>query len=462
MTVARAAALGALALALVVVAVILLSGGGGTQYTLRFETAGGLVPNNEVQVGGRAVGSIDDIKLTDNNQVQMKVTVNDEIAPLHEGTTATVRALSLSGVANRYIAINPGPNNAPKLKDGATLTTEKTTSLVSLDQLFDTLDPKTRAGLRNVIRGSATWYSGPDLNGRPASQGFNAASRYFSPFLSTTDQLVQQLLLDQPALNRFVLDTSRVTSAIASRRTDLTALVGNANTALGAIASENDSLSQALTDLPTTLRKANSTFVNLRATLADLDVLVSASKPATKNLEPFLEALRPLVADAKPTVRDLRRLISEPGPANDAIDLLHRSPKLAAEANQAFPSTVKALQGSQEIVEFVRPYAPEAIMFLRDFGNTPATYDANGHYARIAPTFSAFKLTDTPGGQVLTQLPPALRPPAYQTGQTLRCPGSATQPRPDGSNPFLDDGRLTPGTGGPGTDCNPATLPPGP
>jgi phospholipid/cholesterol/gamma-HCH transport system substrate-binding protein len=455
MTIARAVAVGALTLAVVVVAFLLLRGGGGTEYKLRLQTASGLVKNNEVQVGGRKVGSIKNIDLTDDNQAEVTISLDDAFAPLHEGTTATTRALSLSGIANRYIALSPGPNNAKALPDGATLTTEKTTSLVDLDQLFDAFDAPTRNGLRNVIQGFAAQYSGRTLNGQVTSSEFNRSTQYFSPFLSSTDALVQQLLRDQPALNRFLVDTSRVVTTLSTRRDDLSALVGNANTTAAAIASEDASLSQTLGQLPTTLRKANTTFVNLRSTLDDLDVLVNASKPATKRLEPFLKALRPLVADAKPTIRDLRRLIREPGDANDAIDLLNRAPALATAGRRAFPSTVAALQGSQEVVQYLRPFGPEAIGFLRDFGQTASNYDANGHFARIQPIFNAFQLD--PSGSVLTAVPPALRGLGAQTGLTERCPGAASQPRPDGSNPFLDGGRLVPGT-----DCDPSQVPPGP
>ena len=84
--------------------------------------------------------------------------MQDGYAPLHEGTTALIRATSLSGIANRYIALTPGPNSNPKLSDGATLGTDKTTSIVDLDQLFNTLDPKTRTSLQQFIQGSAQWY----------------------------------------------------------------------------------------------------------------------------------------------------------------------------------------------------------------------------------------------------------------------------------------------------------------
>src|SRR5882672_10302187 len=138
---ARGAALGALVLAVAVVAVLLLRGDGGTTYKLRFQNAGQLVKDDDVQVGGRRIGSVRKISLTDDNQAEITVTVQGDYAPLHEGTTALVRATSLSGIANRYIALTPGPNSGPKLPDGATLQADKTTSIVDLDQLFNTLDP---------------------------------------------------------------------------------------------------------------------------------------------------------------------------------------------------------------------------------------------------------------------------------------------------------------------------------
>ena len=89
----------------------------------------------------------------------MTITVGASHAPLHEGTTALIRATSLSGVANRYIALTPGPElQSPRCPTGRRLETDKTTSIVDLDQLFNTLDPKTRKSLQEVIQGSAAWY----------------------------------------------------------------------------------------------------------------------------------------------------------------------------------------------------------------------------------------------------------------------------------------------------------------
>jgi phospholipid/cholesterol/gamma-HCH transport system substrate-binding protein len=444
MTLARGLAFGAVGVA-VVVAILLLTGGSKHEYTLVFQSAGQLVKDNDVQVGGRRIGRVADIKLSANNLAEVRIQVDEPYAPLHIGTTATIRSGSLSGVANRFVSLSPGPNSAPKIDDGATLGLDKTTTSVDLDQLFDTLDPKTRANLQKVIKGSSQQYKGKGAKA-------NEALKYFNPTLSTTSRLVNELDRDQQSLQDFIIYTARATTALASRRSDLSSLVGNANTASGAIASESASLDQALTALPRTLRQANTTFVNLRSTLDDLDQLVDASKPVAPRLAPFFKQLRPLLHDAQPTIKDLRTLISRPGAGNDLIDLLRKQPQLTKVATPTFQHTIKGLQQGTPVLQFIRPYAPDLIGWFRDFGQTTANYDANGHFARISPIVNAFQFTDNPAGGTLTALQPADRQVGLQSGKVRRCPGAATQAAADGSNPYAPDG----------SDCDPSIVPPGP
>jgi phospholipid/cholesterol/gamma-HCH transport system substrate-binding protein len=444
MTASRGVALVALVAAVVVV-VLLVGGGSKHEYKLVFQSAGQLVKDNDVQIGGRRIGRVADIKLRSDNLAEVRIQVDEPYAPLHGGTTATIRSGSLSGVANRYIALAPGPNNAPKLDDGTELGLDKTTTSVDLDQLFDALDPKTRKSLQKVIKGSATQYAG---KGEQA----NEALKYFNPALSTTSRLVNELDRDQQSLQDFIIYTARATTALAERRGDISGLVSNANTTSGAIASESESLNRALKALPTTLRQANTTFVNLRSTLDDLDQLVDASKPVAPRLAPFFRQLRPLVTDARPTIKDLSTLISRPGAGNDLIDLLRKQPRLTQVATPTFQHTIKGLQQGTPVLQFIRPYAPDLIGWFRDFGQSTANYDANGHFARISPIVNAFQFTENPAGGTLTALKPAERQVGLQSGKIRRCPGSSTQAAADGSNPYAPEG----------SDCDPSIVPPGP
>jgi phospholipid/cholesterol/gamma-HCH transport system substrate-binding protein len=442
-TAARAVALGALVVAAILVATLLLGGDSTTKYKAVFENAGQLVRDDDVQIGGRRVGSITDIRLTDDNRAIVDFEVEEGFVPLREGTRALVKATSLSGIANRYIVLTPG--SGPELEEGATLAEDSTTSIVEIDQLFNTLDDRTRKGLQDVIQGSATQF-------RDKGDRANEATKYFNPTLSTTRRLVNEIGRDERTLQRFLIDGAKAMTALAEKRATLTELVSNANEASQGIAAENDALSEILARLPSTMRRANSTFVNLRATLTDLDVLVAESKPATRRLAPFFRELRPLVRDLRPTIADLRRAITRRGPNNDLLDLTRKAPRLAEVARPALRNTTAAIRQSLPVLDFSRPYLPELTGWFRDFGQAGANYDANGHFGRIQPLFNNFQFRDDPAGGMLYPQDPDNRLEGVETGNLRRCPGAASQPAADGSAPFTDDG----------LDCDPRLALTGP
>jgi len=449
MTIARGVAAAALVLAIVLIAVLLFRGASTHQYDLVFQNAGQLVKDDDVQVGGRRIGSVRKITLTDDNRARVRVEIREPYAPLREGTTAVIRLTSLSGIANRYISLTPAPNSAKQVDDESTLAVGSTTDVVDLDQLFNALDPAARKDLQGVIQGFATQYDG---KGMQAGQ----SAEYFNPFLSTSRRLVNQLTQDEGTLTDFIVNSSRAVTAVAEKRDDLASLVGNTNTTAAAIGNENVALARALGLLPTTLRRANTTFVNLRATLDDLDVLVAESKPATKDLAPFLRELRPLVHSARPTIKDLRKLVTRPGTNNDLLDATRKLPGLQKVASPTFVNSRQALQKSQPVLEFIRPYVPELTGWFHDFGQATSNYDANGHFARIQPIFNAFSFDDNPAGGVLRPHGLNQKFEGLQTNVAKRCPGAASQPAADGSAPYTDNGNLGP------DDCDPSQVLPGP
>ncbi len=100
----RAAAVAAIVVVLVGVGAILFGGGSSYQVRAIFTNASQIVTGDQVQVAGNAIGSVSDIVLTPNGQAQLTLQINDSTyRPLREGTDATVRQTSLSGIANRYI-----------------------------------------------------------------------------------------------------------------------------------------------------------------------------------------------------------------------------------------------------------------------------------------------------------------------------------------------------------------------
>jgi len=441
---------GVLAAFVLVVYLLFGSSDSGYKYTLQFETGGQLVPGNEVLTAGQTVGTIDSVDLTDDSQAAIEVTMEE---PLREGTSVVIRTPSLSGVANRYISLTPGPNNMPDYEEGATISGADTTAPVDLDQIFNIFQERERRSLQKFIEGNATIYSGK-------SRLANQAYKFLNPALSTSERLFAELSSDSVALERFMVSGAQAFGAIADRRDDLTELVTDTNTFLQAISNRNNDLDRSLAALPQTLRQGNTTFVNLRATLDDLDPLVQASLPATKNLAPFLRRTRIVAEDSIPVFSDLSDVVSLPGPNNDLADNLRILPGVQGEAETALPAAIDAMNDSQDNLELLVPYAPDFMSLISRFAAVTSNYDANGHYARVSP--SAQNIFDyATNGAAPDTLEPIYTSPErqyedIQFGLFQRCPGGGSAPAADGSNPFLPGDTL--GLSG----CNPSDLPPGP
>jgi phospholipid/cholesterol/gamma-HCH transport system substrate-binding protein len=423
------------------VAVIVLRGG-GSNYTIKadFQNASQLVKGNLVQVSGRPVGKVSTITLTPDGQAEVTMKIDDAYSPLREGTQATVRASSLSGIANRYVDLNLAPASARHIPSGGVIDAGHTTTAVDLDQIFNVFDPKTRQSLRNVIRGSANQYTG---KGAPA----NAGLAYLNPSLVSASALFSELNRDTSEFKRFISSNSHLVTDVSQRANDLAGLVDNLATTTGAIGRQGAALQDAIRQLPDFMRRANTTFVNLRATLNDLTPLVNESKPVAKKLRPFLRELRPLARDAQPTVRDLVNLIKKPGANNDLIELTRSNVPVrdtaigpvqvnGASREGAFPASVKALKASTPELASARPYAPDLMGWFDDFSHS-GVYDALGGVSRAALYVNLFTLTgnvpNIPGGLI----PPTDRAANFAANAKLhqnnRCPGSMERDTGDGS-----------------------------
>jgi phospholipid/cholesterol/gamma-HCH transport system substrate-binding protein len=411
------------------VAFVLLRGGDDYRVRLAFVNASQLVKGDQIKVGGLPVGTIDDIDLGEDNEAVVTATITaDDLTPLHQGTTGAIRISSLSSVANRFIALNPGPNSAPELDDGTLIPAARTTSQVELDSVLNTLDVATRSATQRLLRGTAGLYTGQEA---AANRGLEA----LDPALSQLDAVARELGRDQPALERFLVRSATVVDAVADRDPDLRAALDGTAATAQTLADRSTALSGALTKAPGTLAQASRT-------LRDVGTTFTAQQPAARKLQP-------VAAPATALVRELQPLLTD-GPAAlrsvDAIlpDLrrvLRAMPALRRTALPAFAALNAALDGVQPIVDEALPYVPDLYHGLVSGfgGGAVQAYDANGHYARIEPIANTQALAGLLGG-VGSSLKIG-----HQDGLTSRCPGAAYEPSADGSSPLkLADGRCDP------------------
>ena len=430
--------------AAIVVIVLVLVAAGGSSYSVhaRFTSASQIVKGNAVKVSGASVGSVGDIRLTDNGQADVTLKINgDGYFPLRRGTRAIIRQSSLSGVANRYVDLQLGGARGAKIPDGGSLSTDSTEAAVDLDQIFDTFDPKTRAGTQKSVEFLRDFQAGNEDEA-------NAALRYLNPALSSTSRLFAEINRNTPDFKRFIVATSRLVTDVSAQDDVLSGLVRNLATTTSALTSNGNSLAQGIGLLPNVMRKADTTFVNLRSSLNDLTPLVDVAKPIVRTrLRPLLSELRPFATAARPAVRDLSATVRRKGSDNDLVELLRRQPALAQIATQsaerngkerpgALPETIKALNGITPQLAFLRPYSPDLIGWFDDF-STSGAYDAMGSFSRAALELNGFTL-----GPLLNLLPvpndlrTALLSAGVQTGRNNRCPGAMERRASDGSNPY--------------------------
>jgi phospholipid/cholesterol/gamma-HCH transport system substrate-binding protein len=389
------------------------------------------VKGDQVKVGGVPVGKVSEIGLDDNGRAHLTLSLRDKsLTPLHFGTKAIVRSVSLAGIANRYVAIFPGPDNAPKIPDGGQIPADDATPEVDLDAVLNTLGPSAQRDLHDLVAAGSGMIS-PEAE-RQASDGLRA----LNPALSQSAATARQIIRDQPAFERFILESANVVSTVASRPADLDQVVGNVSGALDALSSRSRELDRTLVKLPDTLRAANTTLVNVRATLADLRPALRDARPAAPLLSALLERLSPIARQAIPVVARTQRAVNRPGSDVDLLGVVRGFVPLSKTAVPAFASLRGTLSDALPVVREARPYTPDVVGGLvNGFGGTTAGYyDANGHYARIAFEGGPYSLAN--GGSVVPLPPSHDGLSGYRKGLTSRCPGAATQPAPDKSNPF--------------------------
>ena len=441
--VARLVAGGALLTAIVVLAVLLLTSGSSYTLRLNFQDAGGLVNGNLVMIGPASVGTVNSINLTQDGLAQVQVSLGSNASPMHEGTVARVFENSLSGNANRYIVLEPGPGQAPVIPSGGLIGLEHTRSFVSLDQVFDAFNPLTRLGLRNFIQGQAA-----SIQGR--AQEAHQTLLYFAPALQSTSDVTKALAQDEPAFDGLLVQGAQAMSLLASRSQQLTQLVANGNTATGAIARQAQSLQRALQLFPSALTSSTTSFQGLNRTLDVLDPLVAALKqavgPGGQDFTNFATDLRSFVNVSIPTVANLNGLIHNPTGGGDLTKLLQQTPALADEAQKVFPRLIKQMNDSQAQLDYFREYTPDLVAAFTNLGQVGGYYDANGHYARTQPGFFAFNLD--PANELQARNPQDRYSGLHRLAN--RCPGSAVQASPDGSAPWQVPG------------CSLTSVPPGP
>ncbi|HET9104971.1 MAG TPA: MlaD family protein [Solirubrobacteraceae bacterium] len=439
----RLTALAALLIAALAILVLILSGGSTYVLHARFYDAGQLVSGDLVTVGGHQVGTVGRVGLAPNGLADVELDITDgAITPLRATSQAQIGQLSLTGVANRFVGLTPGPGRP--IPDGGILPVAQTHGIVDLDVLLDSLTEPVRAQLQQLIR------SGAYLVSAPSARQFNAAVPYLNPALSQTSALASEVVSDRFALARLLSSTADLARTLAAHDADLSGAVTDTAAVLREVAARRAALQDTLTRAPAVLRQGTRVLRDARPTLRAVNATLRALIPNAPPLATLLRRLRPAVADALPVITGVSALVP---PARRSLQAF---PAAERAAVPAIVSLAAALPPITPILAGLRPYIPDAVagFFNGVGGATGAGYDANGHYLKAQLDVQGN------GGGSLSGLLAILGAQAGmlgplnggRTGLLAPCPGGGQPPAADRSNAWA-----SPDVGGtPGTLCNPA------
>lgn len=372
------AAIGAGALLVATVGVVAGSGDGYTVDVV-LPAATNLVKGSEVEIDGATAGRVKELQTRDGKAV-VTVALEDDYAPLHDGTTARVSYKALLG--ERILELFPGKDSATALSDGALV--EGSVDRVELDQVLAALDKPTRVRLQSLLDRLSTTLDGKEGEVQSTIQTLG-------PAVEALGQVLEAVGSDGPTIRKLVTRLSTLMTTLDEHDGELESTITDLTTATGTIAANRRQLATALADLPETLQTAE-------ATLRDVPDTVEAASPLLEALAPGMEQLPGVAEQLEPVLRDLRPTIAQLRPTlGSAQALLDHTPALLDGAGSVLPQADQVLGDLGPALTYLRPYSPELVGWLANWGSAAANYDANGHYLRAFIEEGSTSLVNNPG-----------------------------------------------------------------
>jgi phospholipid/cholesterol/gamma-HCH transport system substrate-binding protein len=370
----------AVALALLIGGAVMASKSNNYKVALMLPNANNVFAGATVQRDGFPAGTVKKIEVV-NGKAKATIQLDDAFAPLHDGAHAEVVWKGVLG--ERIVQLSDGPSKNAAVPSGALLT-NVASEPVELSDVMSSLDAPTRKKLNVLIANINATTTGHETNIRNslATSG---------PAVEALGAVLSDLGTDGEAIRQILTQSNRTMSILAARQQTLGQIVRDLSGMSADVVKRRQELGQTLNKLPGVIDEADTTLQQVPDAvdetvplLKDLDPATKKLAKVSKNLKPVMQDLRPAVADLKPTLASL-------------AELLQYTPAFMEAGQRTFPDIDKALKGSQDAVRFIRPYTPELVGWMSNWGSAGGNYDLNGHYARFHILEGAEAVIPTPG-----------------------------------------------------------------
>lgn len=371
----------------------------GYQFHAYFPEAAQLAQQADVRISGVPVGKVVKTQLGPDNTTDVTIQLDERYAPIPRDARAILRQKTLLG--ETYVELTPGNKSGGLLKEGGRLPASQVQRTVELDEIFRSLDERTRRDFQVWMQSSAE-----ALRGR--GQDFNDTLGNLAPFVTGTNELLTILNRQEPMVQGFFRNTGIVFDALSERGNDLSSLITNSNIVFGTIGDRNDALEAVFKALPTFERESQLTVERLDRFARNTDPLVTQLRPVARQLSPTLQSLDRLAPPFRDFFVDLGPLITASYRGLPAFSRFLDDLRPALGQLDPFTRTLNP------VLRFLVSYLPEIDSF---FGNFTAATNTTGidqlKYLRGMAPFS-------PEG--LATYPERL---AYNRPNSYRSPGTS-------------------------------------
>ena len=276
----------------------------GYQFKVAFPEATQLAVEADVRVAGVSVGKVRAKSLdpAHPNRTVATIELTRKFAPIARDAHAILRQKTLLG--ETYVELTPGnKRQAGTVPDGGFLADARVAKTVELDEIFQALDPKTRASFRS-------WQQ--DLSKAVAGRGrdLNDALGNLPAFADDGNDLLTVLDGQSQEVSGLVRGTGQVFGALTQDEGQLHNLVVNAGDTFDATSRQQEALAETFRIFPTFLDESKATFQRLERFSKDTDPLVQELRPAMRDLSPTLRDVRALAPDLRNLFVNLDPLIT--------------------------------------------------------------------------------------------------------------------------------------------------------
>jgi phospholipid/cholesterol/gamma-HCH transport system substrate-binding protein len=381
----------------------------GYEVTVPLTDVDNLVFQSDVRIAGVNVGKVDGIE-TVGRQTMVTVELDESVAPLHEGSTVSVRNKTM--IEETYLEFTDG--TGPEYASGSELPADAVEHSVQLNDVLTSLDDGTRRDLSKVIRSSGAALGGTredvdlvlaglgDLGDNAgALEALAEQSADLRALTLTSTQVLDALDVQQGRIVDLVRDSQRLTQVTSDHDQDVEALMralppllGSTRTASASLERLADPLGVVATNLRGSSTDLNAALLELPATTNDLRGLLPSLDTALTRAPETLRYLPPLQSTIEPLVSTLE------------VNLADLNPMLA----------------------YLQPYGRDMVSYWSNFVGFASGRDVNGRIARVKPVFSLNTLN------LGVPLTPGTMYNPYPA------PGSLNQPRDfTGSYPHVEE-----------------------